>query len=512
MSEKHENPGTQPYLLEMQDIDKSFPGVKALDHAKLQLRAGTVHALMGENGAGKSTLMKCLFGIYTRDSGTITMNGQPVTFTSPRDALDNGVAMVHQELNQVLRRNVMENMWLGRFPTNKLGIVDSKKMYEETKAVFEQLEIDVDPKQIIGSLSVSKRQMVEIGKAVSYNAKILVLDEPTSSLTEDEVEHLFRIMKRLTAQGVGIIYISHKMDEILRISDEVTIMRDGQWIATRDAKDLTKAEIIRLMVGREMTNQFPPKNNKIGEILLDVKNFSGMYEPTCHDVSFQLHKGEVLGVAGLVGSRRTELLNSLFGYFTKAGGEIIMNGKPISNVTTDEARSNGFALITEERRATGIFGENTVLFNSIIANVDSYGKPLLNGKKMDKDTDWVIDSISVKTPSKKTHIKSLSGGNQQKVIIGRWLLTEPDVLLLDEPTRGIDVGAKYEIYQLILNLAEQGKGVMMVSSEMPELLGICDRILVMSNGRLAGIVERGKDFGDIPGEQETIMALAAKYV
>ena len=512
MSEKHENPGTQPYLLEMQDIDKSFPGVKALDHAKLQLRAGTVHALMGENGAGKSTLMKCLFGIYTRDSGTITMNGQPVTFTSPRDALDNGVAMVHQELNQVLRRNVMENMWLGRFPTNKLGIVDSKKMYEETKAVFEQLEIDVDPKQIIGSLSVSKRQMVEIGKAVSYNARILVLDEPTSSLTEDEVEHLFRIMKRLTAQGVGIIYISHKMDEILRISDEVTIMRDGQWIATREAKDLTKAEIIRLMVGREMTNQFPPKNNKIGEILLDVKNFSGMYEPTCHDVSFQLHKGEVLGVAGLVGSRRTELLNSLFGYFTKAGGEIIMNGKPISNVTTDEARSNGFALITEERRATGIFGENTVLFNSIIANVDSYGKPLLNGKKMDKDTDWVIDSISVKTPSKKTHIKSLSGGNQQKVIIGRWLLTEPDVLLLDEPTRGIDVGAKYEIYQLILNLAEQGKGVMMVSSEMPELLGICDRILVMSNGRLAGIVERGKDFGDIPGEQETIKALAAKYV
>ena len=354
--------------------------------------------------------------------------------------------------------------------------------------------------------------MVEIGKAVSYNAKILVLDEPTSSLTEDEVEHLFRIMKRLTAEGVGIIYISHKMDEILTISDEVTIMRDGQWITTRDAKSLTKAEIIRLMVGREMTNQFPPKNNKIGEVLLDVKNFSGRYEPTCHDVTFQLHKGEVLGVAGLVGSRRTELLNSLFGYYTSGGGELTMQGKPISNVTTDEARKNGFALITEERRATGIFGENTILFNSIIANVDSYGKPLLNSKKMDKDTDWVIESIKVKTPSKKTHIKSLSGGNQQKVIIGRWLLTEPDVLLLDEPTRGIDVGAKYEIYQLILNLAEQGKGVMMVSSEMPELLGICDRILVMSNGRLAGIVERGKDFGNIPGEQETIMALAAKYV
>ena len=512
MSEKQGTINSETFLLEMTDIDKSFPGVKALNRAKLQLRAGTVHALMGENGAGKSTLMKCLFGIYTRDSGTILMNGKPVTFTSPRDALDNGVAMVHQELNQVLRRNVMENVWLGRFPTTKLGMVDTKKMYADTRAIFEKLEIDIDPREIIGTLSVSKRQMVEIAKAVSYNAKIVVLDEPTSSLTEDEVDHLFSIMNRLTSEGVGIIYISHKMDEILRISDDVTIMRDGQWIATKSAASLTKEEIIRLMVGREMTNQFPQKNNQIGEVLLDVQNLSGMYEPTCHDVSFQLHKGEVLGVAGLVGSRRTELLNTLFGYFTKAGGEVVMNGRAIRNTTTDEARRNGFALITEERRATGIFAESSILFNSIIANVDAYGSPLLNGKKMDKDTDWVIDSIKVKTPSKKTLIKSLSGGNQQKVIIGRWLLTEPDVLLLDEPTRGIDVGAKYEIYQLILNLAEQGKGVMMVSSEMPELLGICDRILVMSNGRLAGIVERGKDFGNVPGEQETIMALAAKYV
>jgi len=512
MSEPMETRNESPFLLEMTDIDKSFPGVKALDHARLQLRPGTVHALMGENGAGKSTLMKCLFGIYTRDSGQVLMNGKSVSFANPRDALDNGVAMVHQELNQVLRRNVMENVWLGRFPTTRIGTVDTKKMYTDTKAVFEKLEIDVDPKQIIGSLSVSKRQMVEIAKAVSYDAKILVLDEPTSSLTEDEVDHLFRIMNRLTAEGVGIIYISHKMDEILRISDDVTIMRDGQWVATKNAKELTKEEIIRLMVGRDMTNQFPPKNNKVGDVLLDVQNLSGMYEPTCHDVSFQLHKGEVLGVAGLVGSRRTELLNTLFGYFTRNGGKVEMNGKAINNVTTAEARKNGFALITEERRATGIFAEGSILFNSVIANIDSYGKPLLKGRKMDKDTDWVIDSIKVKTPSKKTHIKSLSGGNQQKVIIGRWLLTQPDVLLLDEPTRGIDVGAKYEIYQLILNLAEQGKGVMMVSSEMPELLGICDRILVMSNGKLAGIVERGKDFGDIPGEQETIMALAAKYV
>ncbi len=298
MSEKQET-RNEPYLLEMTDIEKQFPGVKALDHAQLKLRHGTVHALMGENGAGKSTLMKCLFGIYTRDGGEVKMNGKPVTFTSPKDALENGVAMVHQELNQVLRRNVMENVWLGRFPTTKLGTVDTRKMYAETRKVFEQLEIDVDPRQIIGELSVSKRQMVEIAKAVSYNAKILVLDEPTSSLTEDEVEHLFRIMNRLTANGVGIIYISHKMDEILRISNDVTIMRDGQWIDTRPAEGLTKEEIIRLMVGREMTNQFPPKHNQVGDVLLDVKNFSGMYEPTCHDVSFQLHKGEVLGVAGL---------------------------------------------------------------------------------------------------------------------------------------------------------------------------------------------------------------------
>ena len=502
---------SEQYLLEMIDIEKQFPGVKALDHAQLKLRAGTVHALMGENGAGKSTLMKCLFGIYTRDGGEVLMDGKPVNFSGPRDALDHGVAMVHQELNQVLRRNVMENMWLGRFPT-KGGLVNTRKMYNDTKAVFERLNIDVDPRTVIGNLSVSKRQMVEIAKAVSYNARILGLDEPTSSLTEDEVEHLFRIINQLTAEGVGIIYISHKMDEILRISDDVTVMRDGQWVATKPAKELTMDEIIRLMVNREMSNRFPPKNNTPGDVLLEVEGVSGAYEPTCHEVSFQLHAGEVLGVAGLVGSRRTELLNTIFGYFTRGEGTMKLHGKEIVNANSAEARKNGFALITEERRATGIFPQMSITFNSIIANVGNYGKFLLSGRKMNKDTDWVIDAIRVKTPTKRTLIKSLSGGNQQKVIIGRWLLTNPEVLLLDEPTRGIDIGAKYEIYQLILQLAEEGKGVMMVSSEMPELLGICDRILVMSNGRLAGIVERGKDFGGIPGEQETIMALAAKYV
>ena len=326
------------------------------------------------------------------------MDGKPVNFSGPRDALDHGVAMVHQELNQVLRRNVMENMWLGRFPT-KGGLVNTRKMYNDTKAVFERLNIDVDPRTVIGNLSVSKRQMVEIAKAVSYNARILVLDEPTSSLTEDEVEHLFRIIDQLTAEGVGIIYISHKMDEILRISDDVTVMRDGQWVATKPAKELTMDEIIRLMVNREMSNRFPPKNNTPGDVLLEVEGVSGAYEPTCHEVSFQLHAGEVLGVAGLVGSRRTELLNTIFGYFTRGEGTMKLHGKEIVNANSAEARKNGFALITEERRATGIFPQMSITFNSIIANVGNYGKFLLSGRKMNKDTDWVIDAIRVKTPS-----------------------------------------------------------------------------------------------------------------
>ena len=496
----------------MLDIEKQFPGVKALDHAKLQLRPGSIHALMGENGAGKSTLMKCLFGIYKKDAGSIRMNGKEINFTNPRNALDHGVAMVHQELNQVLYRSVMENMWLGRFPL-KAGLVDHKKMYNDTKAVLDDLEIKVDPKAIIGTMAVSQRQMLEIAKAVSYNAKILVLDEPTSSLTSEEVEHLFRIMRRLCEQGVGIIYISHKMDEIKRISDEVTIMRDGQWISTDKTENLSTDDIIKRMVNREMTNRFPAKDNVPGDVLMEVSHLTGKYMPTCQDVSFGLRAGEVLGVAGLVGSRRTELLSTIFGIMARESGEIKLNGKPIPNKTPRQSIKNGFAMLTEERRATGIFPYANILFNTVISNLGSYKKGLLlSDKKMTADTDWSISSMHIKTPSQKTLIKNLSGGNQQKVILGRWLLTNPDVLLLDEPTRGIDVGAKYEIYELILQLAKQGKAVMMVSSEMPELIGICDRILVMSNGHMAGILERGKDFGGIKNEQETIMRLAAQYV
>ena len=494
------------YILEMINICKEFPGVKALDNAQLKVRPGTVHALLGENGAGKSTLMKCLFGVYIEDSGEIYINGEKVKFTNPKHALDYGVSMVHQELNQVLQRSVMQNIWLGRYPCKGI-IVDEKKMYNDTLKIFEELGIDVNPKEKIGNLSVSQRQMVEIAKAVSYNAKILVLDEPTSSLTQKEVDQLFRIINILRDRGCGIIYISHKLEEVLKISDEVTVMRDGKWIDTSPTSELTTDRIIKLMVGRELTNRFPPKTNKLGGVLLQVKGLTATYQPSIQDISFELREGEILGVAGLVGSKRTELLETIFGIAQHSSGEIYLRGKKVKNTNPRVAIKNGFSLLTEERRFNGIFAGLSVKFNSTIANIDKYCKfNVMDSRKMSNDTDWVINNIKVKTPSKKTLIRSLSGGNQQKVIIGRWLLTEPEVLLLDEPTRGIDVGAKYEIYQLIINLANRGKGIIMVSSEMPELFGITDRIMVMSNGRIAGIFKTSEL------DQEDIMRLATKYI
>ena len=497
----------EPVLLRMENITKTFPGVKALDHVSLEVKAGTVHALMGENGAGKSTLMKCLFGIYKKDDGHIFLDGQEVDFKSSREALDNGVAMVHQELNQALKRSVMDNIWLGRYPTIAGIMVDEQKMYKDTMKVFEELEINVDPRRIMSTMPVSQRQMVEIAKAVSYNSKVLVFDEPTSSLTEEEVEHLFRIINMLRDKGMGIIYISHKMAEIKRISDYITVMRDGQWVATEPASKLEMADIIRLMVGRELTNQFPPKTNKPGEVFLEVKGLTGMYNQL-KDVSFTARRGEVLGLAGLDSSGRTETLESIFGVRTLKEGEVYLDGKRCYNRSAGESIKNGFALLTEERRATGIFGVLNIRDNTVISSLDRHKKfgIYLSEKTQREDTQQYIDAMHTKTPIQETKIRSLSGGNQQKVIIGRWLLTDPEVLLLDEPTRGIDVGAKYEIYQLILDLANRGKTVLMVSSEMPELLGVCDRIVVMSGGRVAGEVDARNT------TQEEIMTLAAKYV
>jgi len=494
-------------LLEMQNMNKQFPGVKALDNVSLVVEPGTVHALMGENGAGKSTLMKCLFGMYKPDSGTILLNGNEINFKNSKEALENGVAMVHQELNQALSRSVMDNLWIGRYPTYNGLMVNQKEMLKRSKELFELIGVDVDPKKIMSKMSVSQRQMVEIAKAVSYESKIIVFDEPTSSLTEKEVGHLFRIINMLKAKGCGIIYISHKMEEILKISDAITIMRDGAWVATKDAKEVTMDEIIKLMVGRELTNRFPEKTNKPADVILEVAGMAGKYTKLV-DATFDLKQGEILGVAGLDGSGRTELVENLFGYMTKSKGEITLHGKKIENKTPQDAIKNGFALITEERRATGIFGILSIKENTVIANLKNYRKAKisLDEKKMKADTQWSIDSMRIKTPSQSTKIRSLSGGNQQKVILGRWLLTKPEVLLLDEPTRGIDVGAKFEIYQLIMELADEGKGVIMISSEMPELLGVCDRILVMSGGRVAGTVDAKNT------TQEEIMTLASKYV
>ncbi len=493
-------------LLKMVNISKSFPGVKALDNVSLTVRPGTVHALMGENGAGKSTLMKCLFGVYSRDTGDIFLEGKPINFKNSKEALESGVAMVHQELNQALKRSVMDNIWLGRYPKKGL-FVDEKKMYDDTIQILKEVEIDVNPKTIMSTMPVSLRQMVEIAKAVSYNSKIIVFDEPTSSLNEQEVEHLFKIINKLRDRGCGILYISHKMDEILRISDDLTVMRDGTWVATERAADLTMDKIIKLMVGRELTNRFPPKENEVSkEVSLKVEGLTGMYS-LLTDVSFEAHRGEVLGFAGLDGSGRTETLETIFGVATKKSGKIYLHGRELKINNAKDAMANGFALATEERRATGILGIRSIRENTCISSLPKYKQNgFLSDKKMAEATEWSINAMHIKTPDQMTQIRSLSGGNQQKVILGRLLLTEPEVLLLDEPTRGIDVGAKYEIYELIINLAKQGKTVLMVSSEMPELLGVCDRIMVMSGGRLAGSVDAKT------ATQEEIMTLATKYV
>jgi len=496
-----------PFLLEMRDISKSFPGVKALQSVSLTVRAGTVHALMGENGAGKSTLMKCLFGIYTEDEGKILLDGREVHFTSPREALENGVAMVHQELNQALGRSVMDNIWLGRYPT-KLGVfVSQREMHKKTQDVFENLGLSIDPTRIMSTMPVAERQMAEIAKAVSYNARIIVLDEPTSSLTESEVERLFTIIDMLKKRGCGIIYISHKMEEILRISDDITVMRDGRNVATAPAAQMSMEKIISLMVGRELSSRFPPKTSKPGEVIFRAEGISSRYQRV-KNVSLTLRRGEIVGLAGLAGAGRSEFFENIFGISVRSGGKLFLNGQEIGNHTSREAKRNGFAFVTEERRSTGIFGILNITENTTISSLPRFlqSKILINDRKRSEKTAEIIKRLSIKTASQKTQIRTLSGGNQQKVIFGRWLLTDPDIFLLDEPTRGIDVGAKYEIYQLMEELAARGKSILVISSELPELLGICHRIYVMSGGEVTGEVQADT------ATQEEIMAFAAQNV
>lgn len=496
------------YLLEMKGVCKEFPGVKALDNVSLRLRPGTVHALMGENGAGKSTLMKCLFGVYKMDAGEVIYKGEPVHIANPFDALQKGIAMVHQELQPIPERSIAENIYCGRYPRKMGGImVDHDKMYKDTKALLDGLGLDFDPKAKLGTLSVSQMQLVEIAKAVSANARIVIMDEPTSSLTQNEVEILFGIIDNLRKDGCAIIYISHKMDEILRISDEVTIMRDGKYIGTWPAKELTTDLIITRMVGRELTNLYPPKENVPGEVVLEVEGYTSIHAKSFRNVGFNLRKGEILGVSGLVGAQRTEVMEGIFGLRAKTHGKVIYKGHEIHINQPKDAIDQGIALLTEDRRATGIFGVLSVSDNVAVASLAKYLKYgfMLDEKKIDTLVKENIQKLNIKTPSGKTLIQSLSGGNQQKVIFSRWLANDPDVLILDEPTRGIDVGAKYEIYCIISDLAKQGKSIIMISSEMPELIGMADRIMVMCDGRVTGFVE-GEDMN-----QERIMELATRF-
>ena len=499
------------YRLEMRGVVKQFPGVKALDHAQLKLRPGTVHALMGENGAGKSTLMKCMFGIYKMDEGEIYYEGKKVDINDPLQALSMGIAMVHQELQPVPERSVAENIYIGRYPMKKLlgfiPVVDHQKMYEDTAALLKKVRMNFNPKQRLGDLSVSQMQSVEIAKAVSADCKVLILDEPTSSLTANEVEALFRIIEDLKAEGVAIVYISHKMDEILRISDEVTIMRDGKYIGTWESKGLTTDKIITQMVGRELTNLFPQRNNVPGEVVFEVNDFTSINPRSFRNCTFNVRKGEILGVAGLVGAQRTELMEGLFGIRLHRKGTIKYKGKELKIDRPRDAIKQGIALLTEDRRATGIMGVLSVADNISIASLDQYLDMgiVINDKKIEQLVQDNVKKMSIKTPSSKTQIQSLSGGNMQKVLIGRWLANNPDVLILDEPTRGIDVGAKYEIYCIIEELARAGKSIIMISSEMAEIIGMSDRVMVMCDGRITGFID-GKE-----ANQENIMHLATQF-
>ena len=499
------------YKLELKNVSKSFPGVKALQNVQLSLRPGSVLALMGENGAGKSTLMKCLFGIYHMDEGEIYLDGQKVDIKDPDDAMKKGIAMVHQELQPVPARSIAENMYLGRFPVHKYGplqVIDHKTMVSETKKWLSQLGLDFDPNALLGSLSIGQMQCVEIAKAVSHDAKVIIFDEPTSSLSDKEVDFLFKIMNQLRDQGVAMIYISHKMDEIKRIADDVQIMRDGHYIGTWPAKELTIDEIITKMVGRELTEVYPKPNHEIGDVILECEDICSIHERSFQHVSFNLRKGEIIGFGGLVGAQRTELMEAIFGIRNIASGTIKKDGKVITNKKPSDAMKHGFGMITENRRETGIVGCLSIKDN---VGLTIYNKHLkygfvLNHPEINKIVDDSIKQLSIKTPSMQQQIGNLSGGNQQKVIVAKWLANDPDILIMDEPTRGIDIGAKHEIYEIMESLAEQGKSIIMISSEMAELIGMSDRIYVMSEGKLKGEITDRSEM-----TQEKIMSYAAQY-
>jgi inositol transport system ATP-binding protein len=490
------------YVLQVVNISKSFPGVKALNKVNMRLKKGTVHALMGENGAGKSTLMKILAGIYQADEGDIIYNGNKVRFDSPRESMKCGIAMIHQELNPVLEMTIAENLFLGReFHYNGNIIVDYGRMNKEAKKLLETVGLVINPSTKMKYLTVAQSQMVEIAKAIGQESEIIIMDEPTSAITTREVDTLFKLIERLKDSGHCIIYITHKMDEVFRIADEITVFRDGHHVGTYSANDLDTDKLIKLMVDRELTEIFPEKHSPIGEVKLSVKNLSR--KKVFKDVSFDVHVGEILGLSGLMGSGRTEVVESIFGVTKLDCGEIYIDGKKVKIKRPSDAIKHNIGLVTEDRKYSGLVLPLSVKENMTLSSLRTLSKlTVVNKKKELSQTEEMVKSLKVKTPSIKQTVENLSGGNQQKVVLGKWLLTEPDILIFDEPTRGIDVGAKAEIYHLISRLAREGKTIIFISSEMQEILGMCDRILVFHEGKLRGELKREE------ATQEKVLKLA----
>ena len=490
-------------ILEMKNIDKRFSGVHALKSANLDLREGEVHALMGENGAGKSTLMKVLCGIYKRDMGDVILFDKPVEFHTIKESQEAGISIIHQELNMMNHLTVAQNIYIGREPMINGVYIDDKKMEKDAKELFDRIGVNIDPSVILGTLTVGKQQMVEIAKAISRNSKILILDEPTAALTQVEVEELFKIMNDLREKGIGMIYISHRMDEINRISDRITVMRDGEYVGTLNTAETTKDEIVRMMVGRVIFGDKKEKSNvpEGAETVLEVKNLNRGKD--IKDVSFKLRRGEILGFSGLMGSGRTEVARAIYGADPVDGGEIFVHGKKVKIKSPEVAVKNGICYLSEDRKRYGLLLDKSVSENSVLSNLDDYiTAGWINDGKIDKDAERENAKLKTKTPSMKQILRNLSGGNQQKVIIARWLLKDSDIFIFDEPTRGIDIGAKSEMYALMEELASQGKAVIMISSELAEIQRLSDRVIVMCEGRITGEL----DIAD--ATQEKIMAYA----
>lgn len=493
-------------ILKMKEISKAFPGVQALDKVDFEVKKGEVHALMGENGAGKSTLMKVLTGIYTKDSGTITFEGKEVEFHNTRDAQKAGIVIVHQELNMLGHLTVAQNIFIGR--EFKKGIrIDDRKMNEETKKLFDRLHIEIDPTETMSNLTVGKQQMCEIAKAISHDAKVIVFDEPSAALTETEIEELFKIIRDLRKQQIGIVYISHRMDEIKVITDRVTVMRDGCYVGTLITEECTKDDIINMMVGRVIYEN-PKEKSMVAEdapVVLKVEHLNA--GKMVRDVSFELRKGEILGFSGLMGAGRTETARAIFGADAKESGDIYVNGKKVEINSPEEAVKCGIGYLSEDRKRYGIVVHKTVAENSTMACLGNYMRGLFINKKAEKKiSQEYVDSLATKTPGVDELVVNLSGGNQQKVVIAKWLIRDCDILIFDEPTRGIDVGAKNEIYKLMNKLAAEGKSIIMISSEMTEILRMSDRIVVMCEGKKTGEISIEE------ASQESIMNMATREI